>query len=240
MDPSGLIGELQARRQALYEASYTLPFSLDDELPQRGEAGNQFVKRCGEWHSFVEAAIQAGLKLFERRISDQRVDVIGSLIYLKELIGKPILEAQLEEVVASHGDVDLASLIKCPAYQAVRACIQLQRKAMNVVDALAKAIDRLGSVFLPRLRLGKELPRSRRELHVEIAGHREPPRSIRSTTERALVALRKGPHDFGTSEYVKRFRSDVPELGPYLIKVPTKDGGQRTYRLPDALRARIG
>lgn len=246
MDPSAMIDELKARQQALCEASYTLPFSLDDELPQRGEAGNQFVKRCAEWRSHTEAAIQAGLKLFECRIChegmDKRVDVIGSIIYLKELIGKPVLKKQLEEAVAAKDDVDLASRINSPPYQAARACIDLQRKALNVIDELTIAIERLDSLFLPRLRLGEARKHSNRELHVEVAGRWRQPRSIKGSSVDAIVSLRdKGFAEFIDEKALSRFRKEVRELAPHLKVVKAKkDKGKRVRRTISAvLRERI-
>lgn len=213
MDPSGMIDELKVRREALYAASFTLPFSMDDVLPRGGEEGGRFFKSCTTWCLSVEAAMQAGTEIFLQTISAPKARMVGSLFAVRDLIGKPILRTQLESAVASEVDFEWNSLDANPCFQRAKACIDLQRMAMNLIEELTMAITRLDSVFLPRLRLGKGTKNNRRELHIEIAGFWKPPREVSGNNAQALVDLRdNGICLFNHEEKnVSRFLSEKPE-----------------------------
>lgn len=244
MDPSGMIDELKALREALSGASFTLPFSLDDVLPLDGGKGERFIKSCTTWCQSVEAAMQAGMEIFLHTISAPKARVVGSLFAVRDLIGKPILKTQLESAIASEVDFEWNSLDSDSCFQAAKNCIELQRKAMNLIEELTIAIARLDSVFLPRLRLGKWTKNNRRELHIEIAGFWQPPREVSGNNAKRLVQLRdEGICYFNHEEKdVYRFLSEepedrgIPELNGRLERVKR---GEVPRRLVHGMKDRI-
>lgn len=249
---SDALTELRNAREALYRAVVTLPFVLSDARPDKDDtdALESFVTRCRDWHNDGVAAFNNARMACSNRI-DARENALGFHFPLTSLIDVPKFGdnsfARIEgDAFASESLASFENRCKREDYlpgepvrdhQAARLCLDVRRRALDFCEWLDKAIARLESALLPSLRIGDTIPGShnRVELHVVIMGRAQPVRPIRSTTEAALTALRdKRQYDFGNSEYIKRFRKDVPELERHLI---VRGGCIRA--LPEAMIGRI-
>jgi hypothetical protein len=131
----------------------------------------------------------------------------------------------------------------CPArdHQALMFCLGLRRRALDYIDWIDRALERLDTAFLPRLTLGAEIgDYGRQPLRVEIMG-RTDKREVSGAVALALRELKGGKTSFNDRKALTRFTSDdngVPEYRKRLVKVPAGKG-QNIYKLPDVLRQRL-
>lgn len=242
-----VLTELRDARQALYESVVTLPFDLGAPLPEPplvtvpiteqsvrrdndalrayNEAAAAFVAKCRPWFDRQLAATNRCLAALAQGVTEG-----FPAVTVEQIVGRWNATS-----LAEHFPDWLAS--DRPAAHQRAVVIDRRRQSLEFAEWLGGAISRLESAYWPRVRFGAGGKNNRREVIIDIAGVPWP-RMVRSTTERALLALKTGSYQFADTEEVKRFRKDAPEIERLLERVPAKNG--RIVRaLPEAIRQRI-
>lgn len=265
-----VLNELREARQALSDAVLNLPFDLMKPLPRKPLDVAEYLKECRDWFDNAERvrndAVMAAF--FPVAPAPEARNLLDS-VSIAELIGFPDFGER--EHTGTKGDEDFSYLATSSFDQRQRelaeaverhfgeyaedaSCMDrsdtarsmvlgLRRRALDFVEWLRVAIERLETAFLPRIEIGAELRPGVHKLTVLLAGYPVPEAAteIQAAVARDLLRFHKGggsPVEIDNADaQAGKIRERIPQLGTDTGRLIRH--GDSAYSLHKAMIGRI-